>query len=53
MTPINQQIETMRALALRHYPEDEAARNAWLVSKLEERLREFAAMRLPVREMTR
>lgn len=53
MTPIHQQIEQMEALAFRHYPEDEAARNACLVRLLTERLRTFAVIfqALPVREM--
>ena len=50
MTPVNVQIESLEKDALRHYP-NEAERNAWLVEKLKERLREFAAMRLPVKQM--
>lgn len=53
MTPIAQQIEQMEALALRHYPDDKAARNECLVRLLNERLRMYAAMfqALPVKEM--
>lgn len=53
MTSIDQQIEQMEALALRHYPEDEGQRNACLVRLLTERLRTYAAMyqALPVRDM--
>lgn len=53
MTPITEQIEQMEAVASRHFPDDEARRNGYLVEKLKERLREYAAMfqRLPVREM--
>lgn len=54
MTPIQTQIEQIQSLAVRHYPEDEALRNAWLVEKLTERIRELAAMFQPlkVREMS-
>lgn len=53
MTPITQQIDQLEEMASRHYPDDENQRNAYLVSKLKERLMEFAAMvqALPVREM--
>lgn len=53
MTPIQQQIEQMEAVAERHYPDDQAAQNAYLVGLLKSRLREFAALyqRLPVRQM--
>jgi hypothetical protein len=51
VTPINDQLEQLASLAERHYPHDMLARQAYHIAKLEERLREFAAMRLPVREM--
>ncbi len=44
MTPIAQQLDQMHALAMQHYPDDEAARNSYLVRLLETRLMEFAAM---------
>lgn len=53
MTPINQQIEQIEALALRHYPDNENQRNACLVRLLTERLRTYGVMfqPLPVVEM--
>lgn len=53
MTPIDQQIEQIEALALRHYPDDELLRSVCLVRLLTERLRTFAVIyqRLPVRQM--
>lgn len=42
MTPINEQIDQMRDLAQRHYPEDPTQRSECLVRLLEERLRTFA-----------
>lgn len=41
MTPIDQQIEQIEALALRHYPEDELLRATYLARLLTERLRAF------------
>jgi hypothetical protein len=53
LTPIDQQIQQLVDLSARHYPEDEAKRNACLVRLLTQRLTEFAALyqRLPVRQM--
>lgn len=53
MTPIDQQIEQIEALAARHFPDSESERNACLVQLLTTRLRQYAAMfqGLPVREM--
>lgn len=53
MTSIDQQIEQMKDLANRHFPDDGVARNECLVRFFEERLRTYAAMfqQLPVREM--
>jgi hypothetical protein len=53
LTPIDQQIQQLVDLSARHYPEDEAQRNACLVRLLTERLRMYAAMfqGLPVKAM--
>jgi hypothetical protein len=53
MTSLDQQLEQMEALASRHYPDDEAERNACLVRLLKERLRTYHTMLqpLPVRQM--
>jgi hypothetical protein len=53
MTDIEQQIEQIAELADRHYPGplEVPMRLAFRVQKLEERLREYAAMRLAVRQM--
>ena len=44
MTPVDQQIQTMEALALRHFPDDAEQRNACLVRLLTEPLRSLAWM---------
>jgi hypothetical protein len=44
LTPIEEQIEQIRSLAERHYPDDAGARSAWLVERLIQRLREYDAM---------
>lgn len=48
---LEQQLNTMERLALQHYPDDEAGRNAYLVGLLKTRLREYAGrfVRLEVR----
>lgn len=53
MTSLDQQLEQMESLARRHYPDDEAERNACLVRLLKERLRTYHTMLqpLPVRQM--
>lgn len=53
MTSLDEQISQMEDLAKRHYPDDDAARNACLVRLLTERLRTYYTMLLPlpVREM--
>jgi hypothetical protein len=53
MTPIDQQLEQMQALATRHYPDCEGERNACLVRLLTERLRTYHTMLqpLPVKQM--
>jgi hypothetical protein len=53
VTSIDQQLEMLNSLASRHYPDNEAERNACLVRLLTERLRQYAAMFHPlnVREM--
>lgn len=53
MTSLDQQLEQMEAIASRHYPDDEAERNACLVRLLKERLRTYHTMLqpLPVRQM--
>lgn len=52
MTPIQLQIDQMRDLSARHYPEDPSKQMECFARLLEERLRTYAAMfhRLPVRE---
>lgn len=49
---IEQQVEQIRTLANQHYPDDAEARNAWMVERLIQRLREYHAqfVRLEVRE---
>lgn len=49
---LDDQLETFRRLAERQYPDDEAARSSYLVTLLEQRLREYASMftRLEVRQ---
>jgi hypothetical protein len=44
MTPIHQQIEAMHSIANRHYPDDAAQRNEFLVRVLTERLQSLAWM---------
>jgi hypothetical protein len=53
MTTLEEQIQQMRALAERHYPDDSAARNEYLVGLLLSRLREYHAqfISVPVKEM--
>lgn len=51
MTQIDQQIQQMKAMAMQHYPDDEVARNAYLVVLLEERVRALAAKLVSVREV--
>jgi hypothetical protein len=43
VTPIEQQIEQMKALAERHYPDDPKEQSACYARLLEERVRTFAA----------
>lgn len=55
MTPLDQQLQQMEAMARQHFPDDAERRNAYYVEKLIERLREFHARLAPlqVREMTK
>lgn len=48
---IEQQLRQIDAMADQHYPEDESMRNAYRVTLLQQRLREYASMfvRLEVR----
>lgn len=47
------QLRQIESMALQHYPEDEAGRNAYMVDLLKQRLREYAArfVQLDVKEM--
>lgn len=44
MTGLEQQLEQLKALAKRHYPDDPEQENACLVRLLTERLRTYHAM---------
>ena len=49
---IEQQLRQIDAMADQHYPDDESMRNAYRVTLLQKRLREYASMfvRLEVRQ---
>jgi len=48
MTNLEQQIEQMEAMSFQHYPNDESARQAYLVTLLLERLRTYHAKFVPL-----